>query len=680
MAAETHNNSPSVAAVVEEATENGKLSGSFLEDGTLKPQSGHIQVVLIDESREGGVNGSDSTPPGENGTIGEGPEAPVTVDVAPTVEIDGGDVFVPGDLVWGENKSHQWLPGRVHDCSDASEHAETVRRDHGGRGPRLLVAYFDGTFAWCDHPLQQLKPFAEEYVRMSRQGDSKRFAKALDVALEDIARSVESEMSCACMPEVPKSMVRNAGIREGSVVVPYNRIDVGSFDSDGFLTKLRAVACDVSLCDGVEAAVLRGKVMAFYCRLGFGRLTAYGRSQGVMDKRKDRSMAELMAEMDVEHGNNTKEDSSDGPTSPMKKKWKKEKEEAKELEMMGIEGGGGGGDDGETGSSGLRKRKPSKYLSYPYTNVDHYNNKRWVPGGDDSEGEEEKKPKKGMKVSSPSSVSPRMEGQITGASPFVKCSGELLQKKSRKGQKTDGVSGGDVFGVYEEDWGSVDKMLIKMRSTALNVRYLMRDSASESQKKLKRAEKGEGENFGDGPAAVLMTFAPGVALPSKEDLLMMFSKFGELNVSETDVLKDSGCARIVFLKSSCAEVAFNNSGKIGSFKPGAVSYCLRYLPINGSYPEVFGSGGANGGELKVKEEENVKANASVKRKPQLEFVRQKLEMMMSILEDPHGQVGNNEGGLSPGMKEKLEKEMKGLLKKVNKLTGTSITTSTNASA
>ncbi|KAK1324972.1 hypothetical protein QJS10_CPA01g01300 [Acorus calamus] len=481
MAAETHNNPPSVAAVVEEATENGKLSGSLLEDGTLKPKSGHIQVVLIDESREGGVNGSDSTPPGENGTIGEGPEAPVTVEVATTVEIDGGDVFVPGDLVWGENKSHQWLPGRVHDCSDASEHAETVRRDHGGRGPRLLVAYFDGTFAWYDHPSQQLKPFAEEFVRMSRQGDSKRFAKALDVALEDIARSVESEMSCACMPEVPKSMVRNAGIREGSVVVPYSRIDVGSFDSDGFLTKLRAVACDVSLCDGVEAAVLRGKVMAFYCHLGFGRLTAYGRSQGVMDKRKDRSMAELMAEMDVEHGNNTKEDSSDGPTSPMKKKWKKkEKEEAKELEMMGIEGGGGGGDDGEIGSSGLRKRKPSKYLSYPYTNVDHYNNKRWIPGGDDSEGEEEKKPKKGMKVSSPSSVSPRMEGQITGASPFVKCSGELLQKKSRKGQKTDGVSGGDVFGVSEEDWGSVDKMLIKMRSTALNVRYLMRDSASES--------------------------------------------------------------------------------------------------------------------------------------------------------------------------------------------------------
>ncbi|KAK1320578.1 hypothetical protein QJS10_CPA03g00380 [Acorus calamus] len=734
---------PNGVSAVEAAMKNGKLTE------TLETRTGRIEVCLVVEGVNG-INGSDSTPPEENGK-GDGLlgafgtiEVALIDESARGVDINGsgsikdehseGRVFVPGDLVWGRKKRHTWWPGKVHDPSDASEQAERVTHDGG-----LLVAFFDGTFAWFD-PSQQLKPFVEGFAQMSRQSGSTRFTKALDAALEELARSAESEMSCACIPELPKRTVRNAGIREGSVA-PCCRID-GLFDSEVFVEKLRVIACDVSVCDRVEASVLRGRLSALYCYSGCGRLTGCGWYRDIMDQpfneveveeedlheRKNRSMAELIAEMDVELGNHSNGDFSDGPTFNQKKN-KKEREKEKRMDTEEPEMGAEGGEEeeGEIWLSGSRKRKRSKYLSYPYTNVGHYKKKSWIPG-DDSEGKE-KKLRKRLRVSSPSSVPPRMEGQNMGVPPIAKCSGESFHNKRRKGQ----VGGDDGFEGFEEDRKSVDKMLVKMRTAALNVWYLKQDSALDSvmgffekfrslaysgdsdskaskkdvsglsgekkkkksrpvpptevvpienevkQKKMRRAEKGEGETDGDSPAALLMTFAPSVTLPSKEDLIEMFSKLGELNESETEVLKDSGCARVVFRKSSCAEVAYNGADKIGSFEPGAVRYRLRYLSSNNSHLEMAGGGSCNGGESKVEEEKAL--NAVVKKKPQLESIREKLQMMMTILEDPHHRkVGTNEGELSPGAKEKLVKEMKGLLKKVHKLPGPSTPTITDASA
>lgn len=72
------------------------------------------------------------------------------------------------------------------------------------------------------------------------------------------------------------------------------------------------------------------------------------------------------------------------------------------------------------------------------------------------------------------------------------------------------------------------------------------------------------------PAEILLEFADGVILPSKEELLSAFSKFGILIESASDILEDIRGARVVFGKSAEAEAAYTRRetpGIFGQFGP-----------------------------------------------------------------------------------------------------------------
>ncbi|KAH7851215.1 hypothetical protein Vadar_008701 [Vaccinium darrowii] len=183
-------------------------------------------------------------------------------------EEDAGDEeheYSVGDFVWGKIRSHPWWPGRIYDPSDASEYAR--KYSHGGT---LLVAYFgDESFSWCSP--SQLKPFAEDFLEMSGQSNSKSFVNAVQNAIDEISKLVELKMACYCGSAsdrlgLDRHAVTNAGIKDG-VLVPDCDVDKLLIPLNGpteLLSTLRYIAKVVSNTNLLEYTVLRNWLSAFY--------------------------------------------------------------------------------------------------------------------------------------------------------------------------------------------------------------------------------------------------------------------------------------------------------------------------------------------------------------------------------------------------------------------------------
>ncbi|XP_058091817.1 uncharacterized protein LOC131237825 isoform X2 [Magnolia sinica] len=192
--------------------------------------------------------------------------------------------FSVGDFVWGKIRSHPWWPGQIYDPSDASDFARKYRRRD-----RLLVAYFgDGTFAWC-YP-SQLRPFNRYFERMMKQSNTKSFLNAVEEAVGEVSRCVESEMTCSCTLEeiqvrLTRPMAVNAGIQEGKTI-PQGHVDglsIGEFDPANFIARLKDIASVVSVRDALELTVLKSRLSAFYGAKGYGELPMYHLPRGIMD-------------------------------------------------------------------------------------------------------------------------------------------------------------------------------------------------------------------------------------------------------------------------------------------------------------------------------------------------------------------------------------------------------------
>ncbi|XP_050242879.1 PWWP domain-containing protein 2-like isoform X3 [Quercus robur] len=79
------------------------------------------------------------------------------------------------------------------------------------------------------------------------------------------------------------------------------------------------------------------------------------------------------------------------------------------------------------------------------------------------------------------------------------------------------------------------------------------------------------------PTALILNFMDMDAVPSEANLNKIFSRFGSLNDSETEVIKKSNRAKVVFKRRADAETAFSSAGKFSIFGPSLVSYRLKYL-------------------------------------------------------------------------------------------------------
>ncbi|EHA8587208.1 putative Serine/threonine-protein kinase ATM [Cocos nucifera] len=301
--------------------------------------------------------------------------------------------FAVGDFVWGKIKNHPWWPGQVYGPSRASDHAKTAHR----RDRSVPVSYFgDDTVTWCQPA--QLRPLVPEFHRMVKQSSSKRFVGAVEEALGEIGRCLELDLTCHCMP--PEARPASARGQVG-------RAPVANFAPLKFLEHLRDVARDVSVVDMLEGVMLKSWIMAFGKGWSNG-LAGYHRRRGIMElvdkidldvpagdltdgkeedeeeeywtsgssavkapkisaqksfrSQKKRSMAKLIAEMDLDavEVSDGEEDKVKEKVELGKHKKKNEKEKGSKMENSGVK-------TDEESSLGRRERKKSKYLSPPYT-------------------------------------------------------------------------------------------------------------------------------------------------------------------------------------------------------------------------------------------------------------------------------------------------------------------------
>ncbi|KAK1373231.1 hypothetical protein POM88_029424 [Heracleum sosnowskyi] len=196
-------------------------------------------------------------------------------------------------------------------------------------------------------------------------------------------------------------------------------------------------------------------------------------------------------------------------------------------------------------------------------------------------------------------------------------------------------------------------------------------------------DSGEAQTNGEAlGTALLLKFAPDAPMPTPEDLASAFCIFGPLKDSEAKVFNDSGTAQVVFINSSDARTAFCSLEKNSPFGAALVNYRLQVLFAASGF--LGPDGGLNMHQVWPAEKVKSPRKPRVAKKPKnldkpstisdpqgksteapdLQFVRQNLQMMTSMLEN----AGDN---ISPEMRLKLETEIKSLLNRVTSMVGSS---------
>lgn len=77
------------------------------------------------------------------------------------------------------------------------------------------------------------------------------------------------------------------------------------------------------------------------------------------------------------------------------------------------------------------------------------------------------------------------------------------------------------------------------------------------------------------PTSLFLNFSTEKSLPSETDLIRKFSRYGPLKEAETEVLRKTNQAKVVFKRRFDADNAFNNAGKYSIFGPELLSYQLK---------------------------------------------------------------------------------------------------------
>jgi len=155
------------------------------------------------------------------------------------------------------------------------------------------------------------------------------------------------------------------------------------------------------------------------------------------------------------------------------------------------------------------------------------------------------------------------------------------------------------------------------------------------------------------PAAILVEFTPGVIVPSREELLATFGKYGYLIESQTEIVKAARNARVVFGKSTEAEAAYRDRELLGQFGAPFATVRLQYLPpIQLSVPSPSPS-------------PSPLPSPSLASKPPLTDIRKNLEKMIAARHSALNKATSSDG-LNP-VPDKLLGDMHGLLAKVDRM-------------
>ncbi|KAK6148376.1 hypothetical protein DH2020_019288 [Rehmannia glutinosa] len=255
--------------------------------------------------------------------------------------------FDVGDLVWVKTRTTLWWPGMISDPSDASN--DTMKSERKGT---FLVKYFgNANFVWCEKT--ELKPFIEYFEQMSVQNTSRSLCGSVERALWEIGRRVKSKMTCPCFSKDSETHAfQSSAEKREENLMPTDKkgkFDVPSlspFEPATFLACIRQFASSVYVPGKIELTIMKNHLSSFYCSLGHCDLPLQLLRDG------------LTSEVIDEGSNNI----SGGGRKSVRAK--KKRNHSDDVDLVP-------GDKNASSDKGseLRERKKSKYLSYPYIDV-----------------------------------------------------------------------------------------------------------------------------------------------------------------------------------------------------------------------------------------------------------------------------------------------------------------------
>jgi ataxia telangiectasia mutated family protein len=221
---------------------------------------------------------------------------------------------------------------------------------------------------------------------------------------------------------------------------------------------------------------------------------------------------------------------------------------------------------------------------------------------------------------------------------------EMLKKVNTNGADTIGVND-TLKDEFQKDGQPIKKVELPAEvanhSCAEGTNGTWLDPANLTPKKKK---KKAAQHFSN-PAAVIVEFERGVTVPSRQELLSTFGKYGYLIESQTDISETTRSACVVFGKSIEAEEAYKNGCQylLGQFGPPFAKLRLDFSPIKLTLP-----------------------SPSLASKPPLRDIRKNLEDMISARHSALSKATSSDGQLNP-VPDKLLGEMQGLLAKVDRM-------------
>ncbi|KAK4356173.1 hypothetical protein RND71_025144 [Anisodus tanguticus] len=584
---------------------------------------------------------------------------------------DEGEYSI-SDLVWGKVRSHPWWPGQIFDPSDASEKAIKHHKKE-----RFLVAYFgDRTFAWNDASV--LRPFCSHFSQIEKQSNSETFQNSISCALEEVSRRVELGLSCSCTheesyDEISCQIVENAGIcEESSKRYGVDKsTGVTSFGPDKLMHYMKALAVSPTCrADRLDLTIARAQLVAFCHFKGYrlppefllsgellesdadvpsaiddnghasednekhptSKASVHKRKHSSKDssqhKMKERSLSELMDNMECEYSPDGEDDSDEKTlTSSKKRKAVDSRTDRLDKKTSVYAAKVSTAAPKPSFHVGECIQRVASQLTCPASLVKCNSDQ----SGADVQLQDSPKGKVVSPTELPSPKEFLSQLQLVAWAPlkgynlktittFFSCfRNSVVVRQKRQNSSTGKPGGGQKKRALQTVAGFAEEFEFDDVNDSYWIDRVVQNYGEEQP--LQNSQSGEGgehhltvhdpeksnrpgrrsytrkrkpsadhdmtpsvppediEKRKHEPAELILIFAEGGPLPSEMNLNKMFRRFGPLKELETEVHQESSRARVVFKRGSDAEVAHSSVGKFNIFGSRQVTYELSYTPV-----------------------------------------------------------------------------------------------------
>ncbi|WJX18213.1 hypothetical protein P8452_08037 [Trifolium repens] len=534
----------------------------------------------------------------------------------PRESVFSEDAYRVSDLVWGKVRGHPWWPGQIYDPSIASEKAKRHRKENC-----YLIAYFgDQTFAWND--VSMIKAFHKHFSEMEKQSDLENFRHAVDCALEEASRRVESGLSCPCTPGEVSSKLKTQVIANAAT----------SFEPTKLLNFVKSLAQSPFIeSDRLDFVSARAQLSAFYHSKGYSQLPEFAvlgqlfasdmdqfneqipmkthqefsqTSQHIswntkQTGKKKKHLSDLMSEGNswTPNGECTLEKKAGDNTLSRRGRKRKAAYNTSDECFHNVQTAG----DNSTSRRG-RKRK-----LYYDTSDDCFNNSQTRNITQlQNVSIDEMRSQLCLAAKDPANES-CFNDMIHFFAEFKKFTGRnasvFLEQGLSLEQEPHGETGEVTF-TEAAATASISTPTPTPMDLSNDSYWTDRiiQSISEEETLLKKQNEKEellppadispntDENLGSepsnlvehvnesSPTSLTLKFTTLDLVPSKPDLNKIFGRFGPLIESKTELLEKTNRARVVFERRCDAETAFSSAGKYSIFGPSLQSYRLKILP------------------------------------------------------------------------------------------------------